>query len=95
MNNFDLKKYLTENKLLKETIGLNESLFGTSFEKEKRKLEDALDRWVKYSMENGDSEADVLSAGQEYLKDAIMVYVGGKSDSYKTLDRYDKIKKNL
>ena len=73
MDNFDLRKYLAEGRLT------NEGIFGTSYEKEQRKLEDALDRYVKYSMENGDSEADVLSTLEEYGMDAISNYMGGKN----------------
>ena len=77
MDNFDLKKYLAE------------GMYSTSFDGEKDKYEKALDRWVKYSMENGDSEADVMSVGEKYLKDAIMVYIGGNIDDEDLLDRYD------
>lgn len=72
MDNFDLKKYLVENRIKKE------GLFGTSFEKEKEKIIKALDRWVAYSMSNGDSEADIMSVGAEYLRDSIDAYLGGK-----------------
>ena len=41
MDNFDLRKYLAEGIFSSET----------SYEKEQRKLEDALDRFVKYSIE--------------------------------------------
>ena len=47
MDNFNLKKYLAEGRLT------NEGIFGTSPEKEKIKVEKALDRWVKHSMLSG------------------------------------------
>ena len=75
MDNFDLKKYLAESKLT------NEGIFGTSYEKEQRKLEDALDRFVKYSMENGDSEDEVRNTLERKGKDSIDIYMGGKDDS--------------
>ena len=77
MDNFDLKKYLAE------------GMFSTSFDGEQDKYEKALDRWVKYSMKNGDSEADVMSVGEKYLKDAVMVYIGGNIDDEDLLKRYD------
>ena len=61
-------------QLIKEEI--SEWIFNTSFDKEKIKIKDAIDRWVKYSMENGDNEADVMSVGEKYLRDAIDVYRG-------------------
>jgi len=75
MDTFDLRKYLAEGRLT------NEGIFGTSYEKEQRKLEDALDRFVKYSMENGDSEDEVLSTLERKGRDAIDIYIGGKIDS--------------
>jgi hypothetical protein len=67
-------------QIIKEEISkvLNEGIFGTSFEKEKANIEKALDRWVAYSMSKGDSEGDVLSVGQQYLRDSIDAYLGGK-----------------
>ena len=85
MNNFDLKKYLAEGKLT------NEGIFGTSYEKEQRKLEDALDRFIKYSMENGDSEEDVLKMGSKYLRDSIDAYLGSKIDSDELDKMYDDV----
>lgn len=61
MDKFDLKKFLSEGSLNNKTY----------WETENRKLEKAIERWVKFSMKEGDSEADILSVGQEYLKDAI------------------------
>jgi len=81
MDTFDLRKYLAEGRLT------NEGIFGTSYEKEQRKLEDALDRFVKYSMENGDSEDEVLSTLERKGRDAIDIYIGGKIDS----DKLDKM----
>ena len=81
MDNFDLRKYLAEGRLT------NEGFFGTSYEKEERKLEDALDRFVKSSMENGDSEDEVLSTLERKGRDAIDIYIGGKIDS----DKLDKM----
>jgi len=77
MDNFDLKKYLAE------------GMFSTSFDKEKLKVKQALDRWVEYSMENGDSKADIMSVGEKYLKDAVMAYIGGNIDDKDLLKRYD------
>jgi hypothetical protein len=61
MDNFDLRKYLAEGIFSSET----------SYEKEQRKLEDALDRFVKYSIENGDSDDEVLSILERGGRDAI------------------------
>mgnify|MGYP003632070045 CR=1 FL=1 len=77
MDNFDLKKYLAE------------GMFSTSFDGEQDKVEKAIDRWVEYSMKNGDSEADVMSVGEKYLKDAVMAYIGGNIDDEDLLKRYD------
>ena len=66
-----------------------EGMFSTSFDGEQDKVEKALDRWVKYSMENGDSEADVMSVGEKYLKDSIHAYIGGNIDDEDLLKRYD------
>jgi hypothetical protein len=57
------------------------------FDKEKLKVKQALDRWVEYSIENGDSNADVLSVGEEYIKDSISAY-----DKYLRLKKLGKIK---
>ena len=81
MDNFNLKKYLAEGKLT------NEGIFGTSYEKEQRKLEDALDRFVKYSMENGDSEDEILSTLERKGRDVVDIYLGGKIDD----DKLDKM----
>ena len=94
MDNFDLRKHLVENKLtagsrLAEGKLTNEGIFGTSPEKEKLKVENALDRWVKYSMENGDSEEDVLKMGSKYLRDSIDAYLGSKIDSDELDKMYD------
>jgi len=85
MDNFDLKKYLAEGKLL------NEGMFSTSYEGEQDKYEKALDRWVKYSMKNGDSEADVMSVGEKYLRDSIDAYIGGNISGEDLDDMYDDI----
>jgi hypothetical protein len=85
MNNFDLKKYLAEGKLT------NEGIFGTSYEKEQRKLEDALDRFIKYSMENGDSEDKILSTLERKGRDAVDIYIGGKIDDDKLDKKYDDV----
>ena len=53
-------KYLNE---IKSKIVINEA---TSFKKENDKLKKSLEAWIKYSMENGDSEADILSVLEEY-----------------------------
>lgn len=78
-------------KIIRKEIkkSLNEGIFGSSPDKEKRKLEDALDRWVKYSMDNGDSEADVLSVLEKYAKDAVHIYLGGKISDEELDKRYN------
>ena len=70
---------------------LAEGIFSseTSYEKEQRKLEDALDRFVKYSIENGDSDDEVLSILERGGRDAIAAYQGGLIDDEDLLDRYD------
>lgn len=73
----------------------NEGIFGTSDEKEERKLEDALDRFVKYSMENGDSEDEILSTLERKGRDAVDIYIGGKIDGDKLLNRYDDVMSNV
>ena len=86
MANFDLKKYLAEGRLT------NEGIFGTSYEKEERKLEDALERFIKYSMEkNGDSEDEVLSTLEKKARDEVSVYMGGKIDSDELDKMYDDV----
>ena len=40
----------------------------------------SLDRFVKYSIENGDSEDEVLSTLEKKGRDAIDIYLGGKID---------------
>ena len=85
MDTFDLRKYLAEGRLT------NEGIFGTSYEKEQRKLEDALDRFVKYSMENGDSEDEALSTLERKGRDAIDIYIGGKIDSGKLDKMYTDV----
>jgi len=67
-------------QIIKEEISkvLNEGMFGTSAEKEKLNIEKALDRWVEYNMSRGDSEANILSVGRQYLRDSIDAYMGGK-----------------
>ena len=89
MDNFNLKKYLAEGRLLKEGI------FGTSSEKEQRKLEDALDRFVKYSIENGDSDEKVLNTIEKKGRDSISIYLGGKIDSDKLDKMYDDVMSNI
>ncbi len=82
MDTFDLRKFLAEGRLT------NEGIFGTSYEKEQRKLEDALDRFVKYSIEkNGDFEDEVESTLEKKARDAVSIYMGGKIDS----DKLDKM----
>ena len=85
MANFDLKKYLAEGKLT------NEGIFGTSPEKEKLKVEKALDRWVKHSMESGVSEEDIIKMGRKYLRDSIDAYLGSKIDSGELDKMYDDV----
>ena len=71
----------------------NEGIFSseTSYEKEQRKLEDALDRFVKYSMENGDSEDEVLSILEREGRDAIAAYQGGLIDDEDLDKEYELI----
>ena len=73
------------------TPKVKEGMFSTSFDSEKRKIEDALDRWVKYSMENGNSEGDVINVGKEYLIGAVDVYLGGTISDEDLLDKYDDV----
>jgi len=86
---------ITEGEFNEKKLSLNEGLaegmFSTSFDSEKQRIEDALDRWVKYSMENGDSEGDVMSVGEKYLRDAVMVYIGGTVSDEDLLDKYDNV----
>ena len=74
---------------------LKEGIFGSSPDREKRKLEDALDRFVKYSIENGDSEDEVLSTLEKKGRDAIDIYLGGKIDDDKLLNMYDDVMSNV
>ena len=80
-------------QIIKEEISKakNEGIFGTSYEKEQRKLEDALDRFVKYSMENGDSEDEILSTLERKGRDAVDIYIGGKIDGDTLLKKYDDV----
>lgn len=73
----------------------NEGIFGTSYEKEERKLEDALDRFIKYSMENGDSEDEILSTLERKGRDAVDIYIGGKIDDDKLDKKYDDVMSNV
>ena len=88
-DNFDLKEYLAEGRLT------NEGIFSTSpekkKEKEKIKVEDALDRRVEYSMESGVSEEDIIKMGRKYLRDSIDAYMGGKIDSDELDKMYDDV----
>jgi len=59
----------------------NEGIFGTSYEKEQKKLEDALDRFAKYSMENGDSKDEVLSTVERKLNDIISIMGNPEEES--------------
>jgi|15BtaG_2_1085339.scaffolds.fasta_scaffold04242_3 hypothetical protein len=76
-------------QLIREELQ-NEGLFGNSSEKENKRIQKALDRWVTYCMDEGDSEADILSVGQEYLQDSIDVYLGGKIDDNELEDKWNK-----
>jgi len=73
----------------------NEGIFGTSYEKEQRKLEDALNRFVKYSMENGDSEDEVLSTLERKGRDAADIYLGSKISDDKLDNMFDDVMDNV
>jgi len=80
-------------QIIKEEISKakNEGIFGTSYEKEQRKLEDALNRFVKYSMENGDSEDEVLSTLERKGRDAADIYLGSKISDDKLDNMFDML----
>jgi hypothetical protein len=84
-------------QIIKEEISKakNEGIFGTSYEKEQRKLEDALDRFVKYSMENGDSEDEVLSTLERKGRDAADIYLGSKISDDKLDNMFDDVMDNV
>jgi len=95
-------------QIIKEEISKlkNEGIFGTSDEKEERKLEDALDRFVKYSMEKkGDSKSTLKSALEkedELLKtlekkgrSAVDIYIGSKIDGDKLNSMFDDVMGNV
>jgi hypothetical protein len=76
---------------------LAEGIFSseTSYEKEQRKLEDALDRFVKYSIENGDSEDEVLSILEREGRDAIAAHQGGLIDDEDLLEGKLHLNENI
>ena len=84
-------------QIIKEEIKRvkNEGIFGTSYEKEQRKLEDALNRFVKYSMENGDSEDEVLSTLERKGRDAADIYLGSKISDDKLDNMFDDVMDNV
>ena len=80
-----MKIQLNEVQKLQKIAGVNE-IFDASPEKIDRKLEDALDAWVKYHM-----DSEVKQKGINMVKDAIDVYLGGKIDSYDLEDQFDDV----
>ena len=93
-------KKLELRQIIREEISKvkNEGIFGTSDEKEERKLEDALDRFVKYSMEKKGDSKSTLEKEDKLLKTlekkgrrAVDIYIGSKIDGDKLLNRYDDI----
>lgn len=91
-------------QLVREEISKlkNEGIFGTSDEKEERKLEDALDRFVKYSMEKKGDSKSTLEKEDKLLKTlekkgrrAVDIYIGSKIDDDKLLNMYDDVMSNV
>jgi hypothetical protein len=84
-------------QIIKEEISKakNEGIFGTSYEKEQRNLEDALNRFVKYSMENGNSEDEVLSTLERKGRDAADIYLGSKISDDKLDNMFDDVMDNV
>jgi len=66
-------------QLIKEEISkVSEGIFGHPFDKERANIQKAMNSWVKYSLDNGDSEADIFSVGEIFLERAIEAYKDGK-----------------
>ena len=87
-----MKQQLNEVQKLQKTAGIQiNEMFGNSPEKVDRKLEDALDSWVKYHMDSEGNELEVKQKGINMVKDAIDVYLGGKIDSYDLEDQFDDV----
>ncbi len=83
---------LNEVKKLQKIAGIQiNEMFGNSPEKVDRKLEDALDAWVKYHMDSEGNESEVKQKGINMVKDAIHVYLGGKIDSDDLENQFDDV----
>ena len=103
-----MKKSELRNIIREEISKLkNEGIFGTSDEKEERKLEDALDRFVKYSMEKKgftskstlkstiEIEEELLKTLEKKGRRAVDIYIGSKIDDDKLLNMYDDVMSNV
>jgi hypothetical protein len=87
-----MKMQLNEVKKLQKIAGIQiNEMFGNSPEKVDRKLEDALDAWVKYHMDSEGNESEVKQKGINMVKDAIHVYLGGKIDSDDLENQFDDV----
>ena len=91
-----MKIQLSEVKRMQELAGIQTNeIFGTSLEKENRKLEDTLDRWVKYHMEAGEDEKTVKDIASRFVQDAIDVHLGGKINSDELEDMWDDVSSKI
>ena len=98
-----MKKSELRNIIREEISKLkNEGIFGTSDEKEERKLEDALDRFVKYSMEKKGDSKSTIEKEEELLKTlekkgrrAVDIYIGSKIDGDKLSSMFDDVMGNV
>ena len=87
-----MKQQLNEVQNLQKIAGIQiNEMFGNSAEKVDRKLEDALDSWIKYHMDSEGNESEVKQKGINMVKDAIDVYLGGKIDSDSLEDQFDDV----
>jgi predicted RNase H-like HicB family nuclease len=87
-----MKMQLNEVQNLQKIAGIQiNEMFGNSPEKVDRKLEDALDAWVKYHMDSEGNESEVKQKGINMVKDAIDVYLGGKIDPDDLEDQFDDV----
>lgn len=83
---------LNEVKKLQKIAGIQiNEMFGNSPEKVDRRLEDALDAWVKYHMDSEGNESEIRQKGINMVKDAIHVYLGGKIDSDDLENQFDDV----
>jgi predicted RNase H-like HicB family nuclease len=87
-----MKMQLNEVKKLQKIAGIQiNEMFGNSPEKVDRRLEDALDAWVKYHMDSEGNESEIRQKGINMVKDAIHVYLGGKIDSDDLENQFDDV----